>query len=203
MALRRDPLRELDRLTRSLVRGHLPARQPSLLAVRTQDGVRLAFDLPGVDPATIDLTVRSDAVVVEARRRAEPWEPSEGTTGTGDDGQVLVDERGPVDIRREVPFEDGLVPDSARAEYRDGVLTVIIATRSAAGGRRVEVSVARDEPVAVSGRADVQSSHTAHQSKSGGERQPRDESPSGDESGTGPLAPPPPEGQQANPLPTS
>jgi HSP20 family protein len=191
MALRRDPLREFDRLTRSLMRGHLPARQPSLLAVRTQDGVRLAFDLPGVDPATIDLTVRSDAVVVEARRRAEPWEPSEGTGVTGDDGQMLVDERGPVDIRREVPFEDVLVPDSARAEYRDGVLSVIIATRQEAGGRRVEVSVAGGEPVAVTGHADVQSSRAAHQADSG------------DESGTGPLAPPPPEGQQANPLPTS
>lgn len=185
MGIRREPWREIDRVARSLLRGHTASANIPVLAVRTADGLRLAFDLPGVDPATIDLTVRPDAVTVHAKRRTELWEPAEGEA---DDNRVLIDERGPVELRREVHFDDGLVPDGARATYRDGVLTVTLAIQADVEGHRVEVTLVDDESVGVD-------AHLGAEAIGGGHE--------GTEEGPGPLAPPPPEGQQANPLPTS
>jgi HSP20 family protein len=205
MGFRRDPLRELDRVARSLLRSHPPSSSIPLLAVRNADDLRLAFDLPGVDPATIELTVRGDAVAVQAKRRAEPWEPSEGDA---EEGRVVIDDRGPTDLGREVTFDDGLVPDSARAEYRDGVLTVTVGLRPDAEGHRVPVTLVGDRAQSVDAAAgpaaeepSAEAAEAAEAFEAAKAAVAADAADAAD--GTGPLAPPPPAGQQANPLPTS
>ena len=53
----RDPFRDLDRLTSQLVSGtRTPAPMP-MDAWRSADGFHVALDLPGVDPASTELTV--------------------------------------------------------------------------------------------------------------------------------------------------
>jgi HSP20 family protein len=73
MLMRFDPFRELDRLTSNLrwaTRSALP-----LDAYREGDHWVAVLDLPGVDPASIDVTVDKNVLTVTAERR---WQPQEG-----------------------------------------------------------------------------------------------------------------------------
>ncbi|MDQ1630206.1 MAG: hypothetical protein QOC80_178, partial [Frankiaceae bacterium] len=68
MLMRTDPFRELDRLT-SQVLG-TPAR-PSAMpmdAYRSGDTFLVQFDLPGIDPESVDLTVERNVLTVHATR---------------------------------------------------------------------------------------------------------------------------------------
>ena len=67
MLLRFDPFRELDRLTEQAARTPHPLPMD---AVRRGDDVVVAFDLPGVDPDSIDLTVERNVLTVKAQRRS-------------------------------------------------------------------------------------------------------------------------------------
>ena len=127
MLLRFDPFRELDRLTEQA--GRAPQPLP-MDAVRRGDDVLVAFDLPGVDPGSIDLTVERNVLTVKAQRRAFRAE--------GD--QVIASERRLGAVARQLLLGDTLDGDSVRADYTDGVLTLTIAAAEAAKPRKVEVS---------------------------------------------------------------
>ncbi|HEV2070105.1 MAG TPA: Hsp20 family protein, partial [Acidimicrobiales bacterium] len=73
MLMRFDPFRELDRWAAE-VAGNRPSMVP-MDAYRHGDHFTVHFDLPGIDPSSIDLTVDKDVLTVSARRS---WEPDEG-----------------------------------------------------------------------------------------------------------------------------
>ena len=80
--MRFDPFRELDRLAQqSAGNGRLPVM--AMDAYRHGESFVVHFDLPGVDPASIDLTVEKNVLTVSAERR---WQPTEGD-------EVVVAER--------------------------------------------------------------------------------------------------------------
>ena len=74
MLTRFDPFREFDRV---FERPWGPARQPTmpLDAYRHGDTYVINIDLPGFDPATIDVTTEKDVLSVKAERS---WQPVEG-----------------------------------------------------------------------------------------------------------------------------
>lgn len=133
MLLRFDPFRELDRLTEQVSRAPQPLPMD---AVRRGDDVVVAFDLPGVDPSSIDLTVERNVLTVKAERR--PFR-SEGD-------QVIAAERRSGAVTRQLLLGDTLDGDSVRADYTDGVLTLTIAAAEAAKPRKVEVSTGGSSP---------------------------------------------------------
>src|SRR6187431_406325 len=101
MLLRYDPFREMERATESMW-----SRSPAIPmdAVRHGDQVFISFDLPGVDPDAIDLTVERDTLTVKAERR---FVRSEGD-------QVLADERRQGAFVRRILLGDTL--DTGRLE---------------------------------------------------------------------------------------
>src|SRR5688572_23340054 len=70
MLMRFDPFREIDRLTEQLT-GTTPSgtRSFPLDAYRRGDRFFVHFDLPGVDPDSIDITVERNVLTVRAERR--------------------------------------------------------------------------------------------------------------------------------------
>ena len=75
MLLRFDPFRELDRVAdRAWGR---PSSPMPLDAVRRGDTVIASFDLPGVDPTSIDVTVERNVLNVRAARTHERTEGDE------------------------------------------------------------------------------------------------------------------------------
>lgn len=142
MLMRTDPFRQWDRFFEDRAETFTAA----LDAYRLGDVVTVQFDLPGVDPESIDLQIERGELRLNARRR----------TGTPEGAQYLVRERADATVTRRLMLGDVLDVEHVDAEYHDGVLTLRIPLHEAAKPRRVDVrhSGQSDETRAI----DVQSS---------------------------------------------
>ena len=136
MLMRFDPFRELDRLTQQAWTS-APAAMP-LDAYRHGDRVLVHFDLPGVDPSSIDLTVEQNVLTARAERT---WQPAEG-----DD--VIVSERPQGNFTRQLFLGESLDGERIEANYEHGVLTVTIPVAEQAKPRKVEIA-SGDKPEAI------------------------------------------------------
>jgi len=150
MLMRFDPFRELDRLSGQAANGWsaVPTRQAPMPmdAYRHGEEFLVHFDLPGVDPQTIELTVEKNVLAVQANRR---WQRAEGD-------EVLVAERPQGSFTRQLFLGDGLDTDNIAANYENGVLTLTIPMAERAKPRRVEVTAQKG-----GGKAAVEASSAA------------------------------------------
>jgi HSP20 family protein len=129
MLMRYDPFREIDRFTEGLFGNSTRAPWMPMDAVRKDDHVEIHFDLPGVRPDSIDLTVERNVLTVKAERQ---WWPEEGA-------EVLARERTQGTFSRQVLLGEALDADSVEADYSNGVLTVRIPVAEKAKPRKVEI----------------------------------------------------------------
>jgi HSP20 family protein len=129
MLMRSDPFREFDRLTEQLWgNGRLPVMPMD--AFKHGDQFVVHFDLPGVDPGSIDLTVEKNVLTVSAERS---WRRDDGV-------DVIAAERPQGRFSRQLFLGDGLDIDHVEAGYDNGVLTVRIPVADQAKPRKVEVT---------------------------------------------------------------
>ena len=139
MLMRSDAFRDWDRLARSVFeQGDGAATWAPLDAYRNGDVITVDFDLPGVDPASIDIQVERGELRLQAERRSARPEGS----------QSLVQERFTGTITRRLMLGDQLDTEHVDADYAAGVLTLRIPLSEAAKPRRVEVR--SQEPTAIS-----------------------------------------------------
>lgn len=142
MLMRTDPFRELDRWPQKVFDGGRPSVMP-MDAYRKGDQFLVHFDLPGVDPASIDLIVEKNVLTVKADRPALD----------ADGAETLVRERPSGAFSRQLFLGKTLDTDHVEADYAAGVLTLTIPVHDAARPRRVEVTTgdrARELSAAVS-----------------------------------------------------
>jgi HSP20 family protein len=129
-SLRFDPFRDFDRLAAEVFG---TARTPSLMpmdALRSGDTFVCRFDLPGIDPDTLDVSAENQTLTVRAERtRHDP-----------EDARYLVSERPSGSYSRQLVLGDGLAVDAIKAEYRDGVLTLTIPVAEQAKPRKIEIT---------------------------------------------------------------
>ena len=123
-----DPFRDLDRwLTNGLVRTPASVGMP-LDLYRKGESFVAHIDLPGVDPATIDVDVEDRTLTVRAERPARD-----------EDGvQWLAHERPSGTFARQLTLGYGLALDRISATYTDGVLTLTIPVAEEAKPRKIE-----------------------------------------------------------------
>lgn len=139
MLLRYDPFREMDRFTEQLF-GAGPRRAwMPIDAVRRGDQVEVHFDLPGVSPDDIDVSVEDNVLTVRADRT---WYPAEGD-------EVLARERVHGTSTRQLLLGDSLDPDRLEASYEHGVLTVRVPVAERAKPRKVAVRASDPQAVEV------------------------------------------------------
>lgn len=134
MLIRFDPFRDLDRLSQELweqATGTWAARMP-MDAVRRGDDVEITFELPGVDPESIDVEVENNVLTVRAERREE-HERRDGD-------EVLVRERRFGRYSRQISLGDNLDTDKLEATYQDGLLKVTVPVAEQARPRKIEVT---------------------------------------------------------------
>ncbi|MDQ3678951.1 MAG: Hsp20/alpha crystallin family protein [Actinomycetota bacterium] len=129
MLMRFEPFRELDRLTQHLGTAARPAVMP-MDAYRHGDQFVVHLDLPGVDPASIDLTVEKNVLTVSAERS---WQPEEGQ-------DVVVSERPQGRFSRQLFLGESLDAERIEAGYEQGVLTVTVPVAEQARPRKVEIT---------------------------------------------------------------
>jgi len=135
--LRFDPFRDFDRLA---AEAFGTARTPSLMpmdCLRTGDTFVCRFDLPGIDPDSLDVSAEDQTLTVRAQRtRRDP-----------DDASYLVSERPSGAYSRQLVLGDGLSVDKITAEYRDGVLILTIPVAEQAKPRKIEIARGEDAGV--------------------------------------------------------
>jgi HSP20 family protein len=110
-------------------------------AYRVGDNFVAHFDLPGVDPGSIDLSIEGTTLTVSAERSVPQLENAEWA----------VAERPYGSYTRQLVLGRSLDTDRLEASYHDGVLTVSIPVAEKARARKIEVSRA-DAPAPVGSR---------------------------------------------------
>jgi HSP20 family protein len=143
----RDVFTELDRLQREVntlfndspsIRGG--GRWPALNVGSTDNSVEVYAFVPGLEPASIDVSIDRGVLSIAGERKAAV--PRNGNGGSnGSERQTLhVNERFDGRFRRVVSLPDDVDPNAVTADYRDGVLRVSVARRESAKPRRITVN---------------------------------------------------------------
>ncbi|MEV1281686.1 Hsp20/alpha crystallin family protein [Modestobacter sp. NPDC049651] len=130
--------RVLDQLGRPGTRTARPLAGMPMDAYRVGDNFVAHFDLPGVDPGSIDLQVEGTTLTVSAERSVPEIEGA----------QWAVAERPFGSYTRQLLLGRNLDTDRLEASYHDGVLTVSIPVAEKAKARKITVTRA-DTPAAV------------------------------------------------------
>lgn len=128
MPTRYDPFREFDRLFADALRAPASAAMPMDL-YRAGETFVATFDLPGVDPSSIDVDVEDRTLTVRAERRQK----------TPGEVQWLSRERATGTVARQLTLGPGLALDKIEAGYADGVLTLTIPVAEEAKPRKIAV----------------------------------------------------------------
>ncbi|WP_433252000.1 Hsp20/alpha crystallin family protein [Streptosporangium sp. CA-135522] len=128
--------RQFDRLARkSFGWGESDAgRAMPLDGVRRKDDVLLKFDLPGIDPDSIEVTVDRGVLSVSAGREEEYEQ----------DDRLFVRERPMGTFTRRVYLSEHLDSEKVDAAYSNGVLAVRIPVIERAKPRKVEIHKAEE-----------------------------------------------------------
>ncbi|MES9537411.1 Hsp20 family protein [Actinomadura sp. NPDC000600] len=129
--------RQFDRAVRQAA-GQGGAGMP-MDGIRRADDVLLRFDLPGVDPGSIEVTVDRGVLSVTARREEE----------FGEDERVFVRERTMGSFTRRVYLSEHLDAEAIEAAYDNGVLAVRIPVLERARPRKVAVQQSGDGQKAI------------------------------------------------------
>ena len=132
MLMRFDPFRDLDRLTQNLWGGDVRRLSGVPMdAYRKGSDFVVHFDVLGIDPESIELTVEKNVLTVTAER----------TRRWGDDvDEVVVSERPVGTFSRQLFLGDTLDAEHIDANCENGVLTLRIPVAEAAKPRKVSIT---------------------------------------------------------------
>lgn len=132
MLMRTDPFRELDRLTQQFFGGDGTLARPSVMpmdAWRDGDNFFVEFDLPGINPDSIDLDVERNVITVKAERPVRDANV-----------EMIAAERPRGVFSRQLVLGDNLDTDNITASYEAGVLSLRIPVAEQAKPRKILVS---------------------------------------------------------------
>ena len=124
----RDLQRQFDRLARTTFG---PSAAMPMDAVRREGDVELRFDVPGIDPDSIEVTVDRGVLSVSVTRSDERSE--------NENEKFFVRERTMGTVTRRVRLSENLNAEAVEADYRNGVLQVRIPVLEQAKPRKIEV----------------------------------------------------------------
>ena len=132
MLMRTDPFRELDRLTQQFFGTTGTSARPSVMpmdAWRDGDTFHVEFDLPGIDPSSIDLDVERNVVTVKADRPLR------------DENMEMISAERPRGVfSRQLVLGENLDTDAITASYDNGVLALLIPVAEQAKPRKIAIT---------------------------------------------------------------
>ena len=141
MLMRTDPFRDIDRLAETFFGS--PSR-PAVMHVdaeREGDWFNVYFDLPGVDPDSIDVTVERNVLSVKADRQ-RPHR---------DGVEAVIWERPMGTFTRQLFLGDTLDTDKLEATYDNGVLMLRIPVSDSAKPRKISIGSGDSGPKQIRG----------------------------------------------------
>jgi HSP20 family protein len=139
MLMRTDPFRELDRVAQQVFgTAARPAAMP-IDAYRKGDEFVVLFDLPGCDPASINLTVERNVLTVHAER----------SRPSASDVELLIGERPTGTFSRQLFLAETLDTERIAADYTDGVLRLRVPVKEQAKPRQINIAVGNGQPTSI------------------------------------------------------
>ena len=139
MLMRTDQFRELDRLAQQVFGTMARPTVMPMDAWRDGENFVVEFDLPGVDPSSIDLDVERNVLTVKAERTELP----EST-------ESIAAERPRGVFSRQLFLGETLDTDKIDASYVDGVLRLTVPVAEEAKPRKIRIASAGRERQAIS-----------------------------------------------------
>lgn len=132
-----DLFRNGDTLWGSALRDWLTAERELVskppIELRQRDNqFEMLAALPGIEAKDLDVQITPEDVLIKADTPHEH----------GPEGTVHVCEFGSGKIFRSVRFPEKIDPESAKAEYKDGLLRVTVAIAKAAAAKKVDIKAA-------------------------------------------------------------
>lgn len=133
MTLAFDPLfRDLNRLATEVLGSSRVPQGMAMDAYRAGDHYTVEFDLPGIDPDSLEVRAENNTLTVRAERAARTGESEEQIS-------YVAAERPRGTFSRQLSLGDGLDLDNISADYTDGVLTVSLPIAEKAKPRQIKV----------------------------------------------------------------
>ncbi|MEO6500319.1 MAG: Hsp20 family protein [Jatrophihabitantaceae bacterium] len=129
MLIRTDPFRELDRFASQVLGTTSRPTAMPMDAWREGENFIVEFDLPAVDPESVDLDVERNVLTVRAERRLR----------ADNDIEPIAAERPRGVFSRQVILGDALDTDKIEAGYQAGVLRLTIPVAEKAKPRKIMI----------------------------------------------------------------
>jgi HSP20 family protein len=137
--MRTDPFRQFDRLAEQVLgTAARPAAMP-MDAWRSGNEFVVELDLPGIDPASIDLDIERNVLTIRADRQPV----------TGPEVELVVAERPRGVFSRQVFLGDTLDGGRINASYQEGVLRLTIPVAEQAKPRKIAISTPTNDREAI------------------------------------------------------
>jgi len=124
------PFRDFEKLFPEAFADHGLA--PAADVVETAEGVRVKIDLPGHDPASIQVNLEGDTLTIQSERKAETEQKGETWRST---------ERRFGSFARSFVLSGTLDGSRTEAKFENGVLTVTVPKKEEAKPRTISVKV--------------------------------------------------------------
>jgi HSP20 family protein len=129
MLIRTDPFRDLDRFAAQVFGTAARPTGMPMDAWREGDRFIVEFDLPAVDPESVDLDVERNVLTVRAERRLQ----------ADNDIELIAAERPRGVFSRQVILGDALDTEHIEASYQAGVLRLTIPVAEKAKPRKISI----------------------------------------------------------------
>lgn len=129
MLIRTDPFRDLDRFAAQVFGTATRPTAMPMDAWRENDHFIVEFDLPAVDPESVDVDVERNVLTVRAERRLQ----------SDNDVEFIAAERPRGVFSRQVILGDALDTDKIEASYQAGVLRLTIPVAEKAKPRKIMI----------------------------------------------------------------
>lgn len=111
---------------------------PPMNLVEEKDQLLAHLELPGIDPKSVQVTLQGDLLVIQGERKDEHEETQ---------GKYLKREHAYGSFQRSVQLPYPVQADKVKAQYKNGIMTIVLPKAEESVGRQipVEVNSRRDE----------------------------------------------------------
>jgi HSP20 family protein len=111
---------------------------PALNVGNSPDAVEIYAFAPGIDPKSIDVSVDKGLLAISGERQVQDGQGSSGKSG--EERTAYANERFSGRFHRVVALSEDADPARVEANYRNGVLKIVVPKRESSKPRQIQIS---------------------------------------------------------------